>query len=346
MLSDGYAWVGVSAQNVGITALKKFSSERYGTLDVTHGGTVMADALSFDIFSQAGQAIKSPGSVDMLGGLKPRHVFAIGESQSAQRLSTYVNSINPLAKVYDGFVLLSSLYTKIRTDLNAPVWKISTEFDVTGGEAAVRQPDTDMYRAWEVAGTGHVDQHLRQSREPLELRDIGTSSEAAFAPTCGVPTVGTRVPVQYVIASALDLLVKWVEKKSPPPAAPPITTTLSGRAAVAARDANGLALGGIRLAEVAVPTGENNGTNTGPGACARWGYYKPFSVATLNKLYPTHAAYVNAVEKVTAENLRLGFILKADAEHTIQEARASAIGRLDGLEAERGRALAEFDRAP
>jgi hypothetical protein len=38
-------------------------------------------------------------------------------------------------------------------------------------------------------------------------------------------------------------------------------------------------------------------------------YYKPFDVATLNKLYPTHAAYVSTVEaKVTNENLTAGFI--------------------------------------
>jgi hypothetical protein len=346
ILRDGYIWVGVSAQNAGIVALQKFSSDRYGKLDVTHGGTVTADALSFDIFSQAGQAIKTPGAIDLLGGIKPRHVFAVGESQSANRLSTYVNSINPLAKVYDGFILLSSLNQKIRTDLNVPVWKISTEYDVAAGEANARQPDFDMFRSWEIAGTSHVDHHLRQSREPLELRDIGTSSEAAMAPTCGVPTIGTRVPVQYVIASALDLLVKWVEKKTPPPSAPQLTTTRNGNQIVMSRDANGMALGGIRLAEVVAPTGVNNGTNTGPGACVRWGYYQPFSIATLNKLYPTHSAYVSAVEKATNENLRAGFILKADAEHTIQEARNSAIGRLDSPDAQRGRPLADFDRAP
>ena len=358
ILRDGYIWVGVSPQNVGVTALKKFSGERYGALDVTHGGTVTGDGLSFDVFSQAGQAIKNPGKVDMLGGLKPRHVLAVGESQSASRLATYVNSIHPLANVYDGFFLLSSLNQKIRTDLNAPVWKISTEYDVGAGEASARQPDTDMVRSWEVAGTAHVDHHLRQSREPLELRDNGTSSEATMAPTCGVPTIGTRVPVQYVVASAFDLFVKWVEKKTPPPAASPLVTTTTerpvaetpapgagrgGRAQITiARDANGLALGGIRLAGVAVPTGLNVGTNSGPGACVRWGYYTPFDVATLNRLYPTHAAYVSAVEKVTSDNLRAGYILKADAERTIQDARDSAIGRLASLEAERARPLTDF----
>ncbi|HEY2381360.1 MAG TPA: alpha/beta hydrolase domain-containing protein [Terriglobia bacterium] len=346
MLRGGYIWVGVSTQQVGVTALKAFSMARYGTVDVNHGGTVNMDALSYDIFSQAGQAIRNPKGVDLLGGLKPRHVVAIGESQSASRLSTYVNSIHPLANVYEGFLLFSSLNQKIRTDLNVPVWKMSTEFDVGFGEANVRQADSKLFRSWEIAGTSHVDYHLRMSREPLELRDIGTSSEAKFAPTCGVPDVGTRAPLQYVLAAGLDLLSRWVDKKTPPPAAPPIKIESSERPIKLAHDSNGLALGGIRLAEVAVPTGLNSGTNTGPGACARWGYYKPFDLTTLNKLYPTHVAYVSAVERAANENLRAGFILKADADSTIREARESMIGRMDDLEGKREVPISSFDRNP
>src|SRR5215475_6057018 len=346
MMRAGYIWVGVSAQQVGVTALKKFSSTRYGSIDVNQGGTVTNDALSYDIFSQAGQAIRNPKGKDLLGGLKPRHVIAIGESQSASRLSTYVNSIHPLANVYEGFLLFSSLNQKIRTDLTVPVWKMSAEYDVGFGEANVRQPDTTVFRAWEIAGTSHVDYHLRMSREPLELRDIGTSSEAAFAPGCGVPTVGTRVPLQYVLAAGLDLLSRWVDRRMPPPSAPPIATESSKRPIKITHDANSLALGGIRLAEVAVPTALNSGTNTGPGACARWGYYKPFDLTAIRKLYPTHEAYVTAVERVTNENLRAGFILKADADSTIRQAKESIIGRLDNLEAERDVSISEFDRNP
>jgi hypothetical protein len=257
-----------------------------------------------------------------------------------------VNSIHPLAKLYDGFLLLSSLNQRIRTDLTVPVWKVSAEYDVGAGEATARQPDTAVFRSWEVSGTAHVDHHLRMSREPLELRDIGTSSEAAMATNCGVPTVGTRVPMQYVLASAFDLLVRWVEKRTPPPSAPPLTVTSTERPIVIARDAQGLALGGIRLPDVAVPTAINNGTNTGPGACARWGYYKPFDIPTLNKLYPTHEAYVSAVERSVNENLRAGYILKPDADRLIREARDSAIGRLGDIDAEKNRPLADFNRNP
>jgi hypothetical protein len=56
-----------------------------------------ADALSYDIFSQVGEAIKHPTNVDLLQGLKAKLVLAAGESQSANRLANYVTSINPSA---------------------------------------------------------------------------------------------------------------------------------------------------------------------------------------------------------------------------------------------------------
>ena len=109
ILRSGYAWVGVSAQRVGVDRLKIWNAGRYGALDVTKGGTITNDALSYDIFMQAGQALAQPAGIDMLGGLKPRTFLAIGESQSAQRLATFVNSVMPLDNVYDGVLLLSQL---------------------------------------------------------------------------------------------------------------------------------------------------------------------------------------------------------------------------------------------
>lgn len=349
VLRGGYAWVGVSAQRVGVDRLKVFSPTRYGTLDVTNTNGGDADAYSYDIFSQAAQAIRSPGSVNVLGNLTPQIVIATGESQSASRLATYVNSIDPLTPIYDGFLLLSSLGNQMRTDLRVPVWKVLTEFDVGALEARVRQPDTRLFRTWEVAGTSHVDYHLRQSREPLELRDLSTtttasSAEAILAPQCQVPSIGTRVPTQYVLASAYDKLVTWIAKGTPPPSAPPIETT--GSPPTIVRDDLGLALGGIRLSQLAVPTGYNSGFNVGPGACVRWGYFIPFDIPMLNQLYPNHGSYVSAVQQVTRSNLQNGYILKPDADFTIQDAVNSAIGKLDNLQTDLDKPLADFDRNP
>ena len=53
---DGYAWVGVSVQRVGVNALRSWNPDRYGSLDVTEGGTLNSDQLGWDIYSQALQA--------------------------------------------------------------------------------------------------------------------------------------------------------------------------------------------------------------------------------------------------------------------------------------------------
>ena len=106
-----------------------------------------------------------------------------------------------------------------------------------------------------------------------------------------------------------------------------------------ARDKDGLAEGGIRLAALAVPTQFNVGiskpaqTDNGPsreaigaGACVRWGYSTDMSIAQLNAHYPSHAAYVTEVRRVTDDNVKQGYILAVDAAATIREAEASHVG--------------------
>ena len=351
MMRAGYVWVGVSPQTVGVAALKKWSPTRYGEFDVGKvvAGTVPrggpdADAMSYDIFSQVGEAIRHPGGVDMLHGLKPKVLIANGESQSASRLATYVNSIHPLAKVYDGFLLLSAIGSPIRSDLISPVFKINMEHDVVTGDAAVQQPDTDKFRSWDVAGTSHVDRHLRESREPLELRDNGVSLEAKMAPLCANAQVGTRTPAGYVVGSAFDKLAVWAAGGKPPPSAPHLKITQVNQRpvqSVVARNSDMLAEGGIQLAQVAVPTQINfglgkpadpnaaaaGGEAIGAGACVRWGYSVDISVDSLAQRYPSHAAYVAAVKKVTDDNVKKGFILPFDGTTTIRQARESRIGK-------------------
>ncbi len=329
ILQAGYAWVGVSTQAVGVNALKAWSPARYGSLDVTQGGTIADDALDYDVFSQVAAALRRPGSVDLLGGLVPKRVVGIGESQSAIRMAPYINSVDPLTPVYDGFLLLSAVGGQIRPDARVPTFKISTEYDVQAADASVRQPDARNFRTWEVAASSHVDQHLRASREPLELRDFGTSSEAALAPQCQVPLLGTAVQTRYVVGRAEDWLATWISDGLPPPAAPGIQTTqigTPGTASIIARNASGIALGGIQLPAAAVPTALNIGTNSGPGACVRWGYSIPFSTTQLDQLYPSYPAYVDAVVQSATENLIRGYIGPGDAQQATLDAVETKIG--------------------
>jgi hypothetical protein len=151
LVRAGYAYVGVSAQRVGVQVppggLTAWSPDRYGSLDVTDNRTVTDDSLSYDIFSQAAQAIRTPGGVDILAGLPVRRTIAIGASQSEGRLVTYHNSIHPLANVFDGYVLVLGLGGQFRTDLGVKVFTVNTETDLLFlGEVAARQPDSDHLR--------------------------------------------------------------------------------------------------------------------------------------------------------------------------------------------------------
>ena len=111
MVRAGYVYVAVSSQQVGVEggvnlmgidmSLKSQDPKRYAAL--RHPG----DAYSYDIFSQAGRIIRAGQHNGVLRGLRAEHVVALGESQSAMFLTTYINAIDPLAQVYDGFLVHS-----------------------------------------------------------------------------------------------------------------------------------------------------------------------------------------------------------------------------------------------
>jgi hypothetical protein len=185
MLRSGTAYIGVAAQLVGSDAAREADPERYGEL--SHPG----DDFSYDIFAQAGAAIRQ-NTTTILPGLEVKQLIASGESQSATRLTTYLNGVQMHhPDVYDGFLVFSSGSqtaplrqapqqgfafpgpTRIRGDVDKPVLSFQTEtelliitnppamfprprdFDGDPLEVA-RQPDTDTFRLWELPGAAHV----------------------------------------------------------------------------------------------------------------------------------------------------------------------------------------------
>jgi hypothetical protein len=369
-MRTGYAWIGVSAQRVGVEALKVWNASRYGTLDVADGGSITNDDLSYDIFAQVAQAVRHPGSVSLLPGFRVERIFATGHSQSAGRLGTYVNSIHQIAPVFDAIVLHGG-GGRVRDDLTSvKVFKLLAETDVINSQAAVRQPDTANFRSWEVTGDSHVDRQFTLSSQKLSRRDgnpqapgstgargggRGTAAAASGGARAGSPqapntpsagsgldlpagvVMGTNtsscdrapyshVPFYHVMSAAFDHLVRWVKDGTPPPAAPKIQTSQDGPPGVVVRDAHGNGLGGIRLAELAAPTGINSGQNSGPGFCRLFGSHYDFDGPTLAGLYPTHESYVAAVRNITEQNLKAGYVLTADADGTIAEADHAAVG--------------------
>ncbi len=326
-MAKGYAWIGVSAFRMGVhtpgIGLRAWNPQRYGTLDVTDGGTILNDALMHDIISQAAQAVRHPLGVDPMGGLPVRFMFLMGASKSANNMVPYHNSIQPLHGMFDGFAIILT-GTNVRTDLAAKVFKLISETDIANLQAAQRQPDSDHFRRWEVAGTSHVDFHTVQQLAPVQSRDLPTVPP----PVCGKPRF-SRIPMYLVLNAAIDHLTDWVKKGTEPPTAPDIETSSVGPPATVVRDSYGNVLGGIRLSQHAVPTATNTGINTPASSleCRTSGSYEPFDTATLAMLYPDHETYLSQVIAVTHENLKQGYIVGHDAAETIREAARSDIGR-------------------
>ncbi|MDI5977938.1 alpha/beta hydrolase domain-containing protein [Amycolatopsis magusensis] len=306
VIRAGHAWIGVSAQRVGVDQLRAWSPARYGGLDVTGGGKHNADELSYDIFTQAGRAVES-GAV--LGGTRPRTVLAIGASQSAGRMTVLYDKILPQQQpVFDGYAfVVGSAPTRVGTE---PVFQILSETDVRNTN---RRADSDKFRRWEVAGGAHSGHEGQAYRAPISERDLGAAPQY----DCDKPPF-SRVPMHHVTAAAYEHLRRWAERGSAPPTAPLLEFEADG--VTKKRDELGLAMGGIRLSQVAVPTALNTGDNSGETFCQLFGTHVPFDQATLAKLYPGVEDYLGKVVVADAKNVRAGYLLAADAKRNREEA--------------------------
>lgn len=355
IMRRGHAYVGVSAQKVGIdgkptaqgagpAALKRADPARYGRLN--HPG----DPYSFDIFSQAGALVKNAVSSRILGPLVPERVIAVGESQGAIFLTPYVTAIDPIARVYDGFLLHSRfgnavpidgntlpMFTgtgpalKLRPDLRVPVLTVITENDLTGfgpikGYSEARQPDNEKLRVWEIAGTAHADNYvfgvgfIDSPSLPIE------KLAAAYAPMTnsfgGTPDKPLNFGPQhhYVTQAALWQLDRWLKTGEAAPKAPELKLS-QDKPQKLVTDAHGIAEGGLRTPWVDVPAA----VLSGAGGMA--GYGKPFDAAKLQQLYPGgKAEYLKKFETSLDAAIKNGFIVPEDKTEIMALASHSFAG--------------------
>jgi Alpha/beta hydrolase domain len=224
--------------------LAAWDSTRYGSLGDSNDGQ------SYDIFTQAAQAIRAD-SATLLGGLTPKRVFGLGDSQSAFRVDTYVNAIQPLTHAFDGFIavgraavtapigsgLISSfpLPALIRSDNTMPFTQLNTEGDILElGAGLSRQPDNNYLRTWELAGAAHIDAHegayelatlaRDQPTVPVPRCVFGTPIEGTGTPLGGINQVN-NMPLFEADDAALAALQNWVVQGVQPPHSPRISTT-------------------------------------------------------------------------------------------------------------------------
>ncbi len=339
LMRRGAAWVGVSAQKIGVEGggsliglpshgLVGTDPARYGALH--HPG----DRFSYDIYSQASTAVRT-NSGTILDGLSVERVMAIGESQSAFRLTTYVNEIDPVSAVHDGFLVHARGRTAapldddldpaaamrgdavaFRPDLRVPVLCVESETDLLNlGYLAARQDDGDSFVLWEIAGASHGDMYTFVAG-PIDTGRLPIDElAAAWVPVSEVYGMGldrlvNAGPQHYVMNAAVSRLDRWVSEGTRPGASP----RLSVRDGAFVTDDHGNAKGGIRTPHVDVPTAVLSGLgNSGHPIAFLCGSTIPFDAGTLASLYASRDDYIERVAAATEAAVANGFVLDDDA---------------------------------
>jgi hypothetical protein len=346
LIRGGYGWVGVSVQKAGISGgglmafpgmepLKKAGPERYEPL--SHPG----DAFSYDIFTQAARAVRA-NPERLLGVSKVRTMIAAGESQSAGRLTTYINAVAPLEQIFDGYLvhsrfggapglgkssMLMSVLTALRpvhlrTDTAVPVLNFITETDLMMkrfGYLPARQPDHERLRTWEVAGTAHADTYV-MGASPIDSGNASAREMArALAPTRNL--LGLTLPGEinaapqhhYVMMAALSALNRWIISGEVPPAGPRLEVG-DAKPAQLLLDDIGNARGGIRSPWMDAPTCKLSGiAEAGSRMGALFGSTAPIPAGELARLYPGgRADYLAKFGDALTSAIAAGFILPVD----------------------------------
>ncbi len=331
LIREGYAWVGVTLHGKGIDGLKKSDAKRYAN---TH---VDGDDFSFDLFSQAGQAVQRYVKQE-LGRPKGGRLLALGYSQSAVFLFTYINAMHPSAKVYDGYLLLGAapyaapvvtgtlgkIIPVIRADLDVPVMQVQTEMEVTVSWPLSKTADTNKVRYWEVAGAAHFDEQLN-----TDIRSINAPEFGSAAASCQRPL--NSLPLHEVDNAALHALRTWVNDGTPPPK---ISRMQRNALGFIKHDDYGHSLGGVRLPEIEAPLvhyGIYANFTTGSLAsrevfsCVAGGSTTALEPAQLRALYPTHQDYVRRYQVAADAAQAAGYLRPADHANSLIRAKATKL---------------------
>jgi Alpha/beta hydrolase domain len=223
-IEHGDAWIGVTHSPDAIAALKKFNPSRYTSLSMANPtpsescGPANArseneEGVKFDIFTQVAAALKSANGP--IAGFRAQRVY--GTSHTGE-IVTYAHAIQPIAKVFDGFVFEANASPaaishcglapgpndprRITRNVGVPTIRIVSEGDVPAAYALRREDsDTsnDRFRWYEVAAA--CGRRIPQAAFILEVIEFDTIPACAifslFFCTPSSPSSGWFNPEGY-----------------------------------------------------------------------------------------------------------------------------------------------------
>ena len=311
-MSQGLGIVGVSAQLAGVccgpTTLKGWDPVRYATL--VHPG----DTFAYDIFTQAIEALRhpelnrtyvgAPTPVDPMLGMKVRHVVALGASQSASQLTSYINGGYNNHHLIDFYIITRG--GGPFNDLSTPVWQLNEEAQ------PAHPKDSKNYRLWEEAGTAHApaawyDYIWREKSRDQAVPGAPDPINAA----CGL----NRGSVDYSTRAMTYWAQQFLTKGTLLPSAPRLKRDASGNVV---RDKDTIAEGGLRHPFIQVPVALNRSETTD---CPLFGLYRSWPASKIVSRYRTHAIYVQKVSAWADYEVRQGWMIPQDRADVVHKAQ-------------------------
>lgn len=333
IMKRGFVYVAVAAQRLAIEAsplaLKQYDPVRYGSL--SHPG----DDFSFDIFSQASEAVLDP---KVLGPLrnKLQRRLALGASQSGGRLKTYINDWQDKHRVFDGLGPQIANPNGVRRDV-APVLWLQSQSE-TG--STIVEPDSGLFRLWELAGPAHAPNAYSQyqnstyvyshSNGATRPYDHDRDNAWGYRNNPGQCIVRNFFNASFGYQAQLVALDDWVRTGTAPASMP--RTARDGTRRL--YDEHDNVLGGIRNPQLdvpiasyfagGIPTGTRNPCGVAGGNLPLTGTTSMFDAAKLERLYPEPGDYLRTFEASIASALANGFILPEGAEELRARAKDAA----------------------
>jgi hypothetical protein len=255
-------------------------------------------------------------------------------------LVTYINAVHPLERVFDGFIPFTwfgsgssiddpavmdptaagfrpppTQPTRVRDDLDVPVLVVNSECE-TLSCVPIRQPDTERFRYWEVAGAPHGPRLHMERIVPKLVRDgLGAPGGGVFD-----ASVLSPVPWAPVLDAAIAHLDRWVQGGPVPPTQPLIE--IEGDPPRIKRDADGNAIGGLRMPEMEAPLARHTAAREEAGDGGLMGKWEPFASDVVHARYRDDAAYLAAYEAASRAAVDAGVLRPHDAAEGVLRAKA------------------------
>lgn len=371
ILLEGHTYIGVTSKPINVDALYNFDMARYESLswydepaetcpqreplDFAAVGA-LADVpctetgLAWDIFTQVGNAIRDPqAGQQILGGIKVRSVFLIGQSQSSIYLNTYVNNFhnavtaaNGGTHVYDGYLSAAGNWMErsIRdgeyqnggapspmaivpgpaapVDIDVPWLIVDSESDTALFDAEATMPRAldDQSRVWQISGTGHTYSWSPVVPDNAELLKAGRPARV-------FPTVYTPYPMEPAMIAAGQALIDNHRKGK---ALPPSMWFERDASGALVRDTSGNTLGGVRYGLMDLTLAEFLGFSQ-PGDMN--GVANPISAEQFYQSWNNRSNYLGHL-RAHDNKLRRDGYLTADGQKLFAE-RANLVLDLIGI---------------